>query len=70
MIALLFIESIGRSISKLRAELKDVTDRADKGNLSTPPHDMDWQNENGQWAGVINRLQTNLQGGNKMKTAA
>jgi methyl-accepting chemotaxis protein len=37
LIALQFIASIGRSISKLLAELKEVTDRADKGNLSAPP---------------------------------
>jgi hypothetical protein len=37
LIALQFIASIGRSISKLLAELKEVTDRADKENLRTPP---------------------------------
>ena len=37
LIALQFITSIGRSISKLLAELKEVTDRADKENLRTPP---------------------------------
>jgi len=37
LIALLFIASIGRSISKPLTELKEVTDRIGKGDLSTPP---------------------------------
>lgn len=67
-IALLFIASIGRSISKPLAELKDVTDRIAKGDLSTPA-DIDRRDEIGQLAGAINRLQKTLQGG-KMKAAA
>lgn len=67
-IALLFIASIGRSISKPLAELKEVTDRIIKGDLSTPA-DIDRRDEIGQLAGAINRLQKSLQGGNKMKAA-
>ena len=67
-IALLFIASIGRSISKPLAELKDVTDRIVKGDLSTPA-DIDRRDEIGQLAGAINRLQKTLQGNNKMKAA-
>ena len=68
-IALLFIASIGRSISKLLAELKEVTNCDDKGNLSTPT-DIDWHNENGQRAGTINRLQNTLRVDDKMYGAA
>jgi methyl-accepting chemotaxis protein len=67
-IALLFIASIGRSISKPLAELKEVTDRIVKGDLSTPA-DIDRRDEIGQLAGAINRLQKALQGG-KLKAAA
>jgi methyl-accepting chemotaxis protein len=67
-IALLFIASIGRSISKPLAELKEVTDRIVKGDLSTPA-DIDRRDEIGQLAGAINRLQKSLQSGNKMKAA-
>ena len=67
-IALLFIASIGRSISKPLAELKEVTDRIVKGDLSTPA-DIDRRDEIGQLAGAINRLQKTLQGSNKMKAA-
>jgi methyl-accepting chemotaxis protein len=59
----------GRSISNPLAELDEVTDRIGQRDLRIPA-DIDWQNENGQRAGAFNRLQTNLQGGNKMKTAA
>lgn len=69
MIALLFIASIGRSISKPLAELKEVTDRIGKGDLSTPV-DIDRQDEIGQLAGAINRLQKTLQGSSKLKAAA
>lgn len=68
-IALLFIASIGRSISKPLAELKEVTDRIIKGDLSTPA-DIDRRDEIGQLAGAINRLQKALQGGGKIKAAA
>ena len=67
-VALLFIASIGRSISKPLAELKEVTDRIVKGDLSTPA-DIDRRDEIGQLAGAINRLQKSLQSGNKMKAA-
>ena len=67
-IALLFIASIGRSISKPLAELKEVTERIVKGDLSTPA-DIDRRDEIGQLAGAINRLQKTLQGNNKMKAA-
>ena len=69
LIALLFIASIGRSISKLLAELKEVTDRADKGNLSTPA-DIDWHNENGRRAGAISRLQKTVRVDGKIYAAA
>lgn len=68
VIAALFIFSIGRSISSPLAELKEVTDRMNKGDLSTPA-DSDRHDEIGQLAGAINRLQKTLQGGNKMKAA-
>ncbi len=67
-VALLFIASIGRSISKPLAELKEVTDRIVKGDLSIPA-DIDRRDEIGQLAGAINRLQKSLQSGNKMKAA-
>ena len=41
LIALLFIAIIGCSISKPLAELKEVTDRIGKGDLSTPPTSID-----------------------------
>ena len=68
LFALLFIASIGRSISKPLAELKEVTDRIGKGDLSTPA-DIDRHDEIGQLAGAINRLQKTLQNNNKMKAA-
>jgi methyl-accepting chemotaxis protein len=36
LVVLLFIVSIGRSISRPLAELKEVTDRIGKGDLITP----------------------------------
>ena len=68
MFALFFIASIGRSISKPLAELKEVTERINKGDLTTSA-DMDRRDEIGQLAGAINRLQKTLQGGGKMKAA-
>jgi HAMP domain-containing protein len=68
VLAALFVFSIGRSISKPIAELKEVADRISKGDLSTSA-DMDRHDEIGQLAGAINRLQKTLQGGNKMKAA-
>ena len=67
--AALFVTSIGRSISKPMAELKEVMERINKGDLSTSP-DMDRRDEIGQLAGAINRLQKTLQAGGKMKAAA
>ena len=69
MFAALFVISIGRSISGPIAELKEVTDRINKGDLSTSP-DMDRRDEIGQLAGAIGRLQKTLQGSGKMKTVA
>lgn len=69
LIAMLFIASIGRSISKPLAELKDVTDRINKGDLTTAA-DIDRRDEIGQLAEAINRLQKTLQSSNKMKAAA
>jgi HAMP domain-containing protein len=66
--AALFVFSIGRSISKPLAELKEAMDRIGKGDLNTPT-DIDRKDEIGQLAGAINRLQKTLQGGNKMKAA-
>ena len=66
--AALFVFSIGRSISRPIAELRDVTDRMNKGDLNTPA-DIDRRDEIGQLAGAINRLQKSLQSGNKMKAA-
>jgi HAMP domain-containing protein len=67
--AALFVYSIGRSISKPLAELKGVTDRINKGDLTTPA-DIDRNDEIGQLADALNRLQKTLQGSGKMKTAA
>lgn len=67
--AALFVFSIGRSISGPIAELKEMTDRINKGDLSTST-DMDRRDEIGQLAGSINRLQKTLQSGGKMKAAA
>ena len=66
--AALFVFSIGRSISKPIAELKDVMDRIGKGDLNVQT-DMDRRDEIGQLAGAISRLQKTLQGGGKMKAA-
>ena len=69
VIALLFIASIGRSISKPLADLKEVTDRINKGDLTTAA-DINRRDEIGQLADSINRLQKTLQAGGKMKAAA
>lgn len=69
VLATLFVISIGRSISGPIAELKEATDRINKGDLSTTP-DMDRRDEIGQLAGAIGRLQKTLQGSGKMKAAA
>ncbi len=69
VLAALFVISIGRSISRPITELKEVTDRINKGDLSTPA-DIDRNDEIGQLAVAINRLQKTLQNGNKMKAAA
>jgi HAMP domain-containing protein len=69
VLAALLVISIGRSISGPIAELKEVTDRINKGDLSTSP-DMDRRDEIGQLAGAIGRLQKTLQSGGKMKAAA
>jgi methyl-accepting chemotaxis protein len=69
VIALLFIASIGRSISKPLADLKEVTDRISKGDLTTAA-DINRRDEIGQLADSINRLQKSLQGGGKIKAAA
>jgi len=66
--AALFVFSIGRSISKPLAELKEAMDRIGKGDLNTPTN-IDRKDEIGQLAGAINRLQKTLQGNNKMKAA-
>lgn len=66
--AALFVFSIGRSISKPIAELKEVMERISKGDSSAQA-DFDRRDEIGQLAGAINRLQKNLQGGGKMKAA-
>ena len=68
LFALFFIASIGRSISKPLAELKEVTERINKGDLTTSA-DIDRRDEIGELAGAINRLQKTLQGGGKMKAA-
>ena len=68
-LAALFVFSIGRSISGPIAELKEVTDRINKGDLSTSP-DTERRDEIGQLAGAISRLQKTLQSGGKMKAAA
>lgn len=67
VIAALFIISIGRSISRPIAELKEVTDRISKGDLRTSA-DIDRRDEIGQLAGA-NRLQKTLQGSSKVKAA-
>ena len=69
VLAALFVFSIGRSISGPIAELREVTDRINQGDLSTSA-DMDRRDEIGQLAGAINRLQKTLQSGGKMKAAA
>lgn len=69
VIALLFIASIGRSISKPLGDLKEVTDRINKGDLTTAA-DINRRDEIGQLADSINRLQKTLQAGGKMKAAA
>jgi methyl-accepting chemotaxis protein len=66
--AALFVASIGRSISRPIAELREVTDRINKGDLSTSA-DINRTDEIGELAGAINRLQKTLQGGGKMKAA-
>ncbi|TKB68295.1 MAG: HAMP domain-containing protein [Nitrospira sp.] len=66
--AALFVFSIGRSISKPLAELREAMDRIGKGDLNTPTN-IDRKDEIGQLAGAINRLQKTLQGGGKMKAA-
>jgi len=68
LFALFFIASIGRSISKPLAELKEVTERINKGDLTTSA-DIDRRDEIGELAGAINRLQKTLHGGGKMKAA-
>ena len=67
--AALFVYSIGRSISKPLAELKGVTERINKGDLTTPAN-IDRNDEIGQLADALNRLQKTLQGSGKMKAAA
>ncbi len=67
--AALFVASIGRSISRPIAELREVTDRINKGDLSMSA-DINRHDEIGELAGAINRLQKTLQSGNKMKAAA
>ena len=53
MIALLFIVSIGRSISRPLAGLKEATDCIGKGDLSTSAN-IDRHDEIGQLADAIN----------------
>jgi methyl-accepting chemotaxis protein len=67
--AALFVYSIGRSISKPLAELKVVTERINKGDLTTPAN-IDRTDEIGQLADALNRLQKTLQGSGKIKAAA
>ncbi|HXT67448.1 MAG TPA: HAMP domain-containing protein [Nitrospiraceae bacterium] len=67
--AALFVYSIGRSISRPLAELKGVTERINKGDLTTPAN-IDRNDEIGQLADALNRLQKTLQGSGKMKAAA
>jgi methyl-accepting chemotaxis protein len=69
LISLLFIASIGRSINRPLAELKEVTDRINKGDLTTFAG-IDRNDEIGQLAEAINRLQKALQGSSKLKAAA
>lgn len=68
MIALLFIASIERSISSLLAELKEVTDRISKGDLSTSP-DINRHDDIGQLVDAINRLQKTLLGDSVVRPA-
>jgi HAMP domain-containing protein len=63
------VRYLNRSISGPIADLREVTDRIDKRDLSTSA-DMDRRDEMGQLAGAINRLQKTLQSGGKMKAAA
>jgi len=67
--AALFVYSIGRSISRPLAELKGVTERINKGDLTTPAN-INRNDEIGQLADALNRLQKTLQGSGKMKAAA
>jgi methyl-accepting chemotaxis protein len=67
--AALFVFSIGRSISRPMAELKEAMERINKGDLSTSP-DINRRDEIGQLAGAISRLQKTLQSSGKMKAAA
>ena len=67
--AALFVASIGRSISRPIAELREVTDRINKGDLSMSA-DINRHDEIGELAGAINRLQKTLQSSNKLKAAA
>ena len=53
LIALLFIASIGRSISRPLAELKEVTDRIGKGDLSASS-EINRHDDSGQLADAIN----------------
>jgi methyl-accepting chemotaxis protein len=69
LIALLLIASIGRSISRPLAELKEVTDRIGKGDLSASS-DINRHDDSGQLADAINRLRKTLQGGSEVKVAA
>jgi methyl-accepting chemotaxis protein len=69
LIAQLFIASIGRSICRPLAELKEVTDRIGKGDLITSA-DINRHDEIGQLSDAINRLQKALQSSSKMKTSA
>jgi methyl-accepting chemotaxis protein len=65
----LFVFSIGHSISRPLADLKGVTDRINKGDLTIPAN-IDRNDEIGQLADALNRLQKTLQGSGKMKAAA
>jgi methyl-accepting chemotaxis protein len=69
VIALLFIASIGHSISKPLAELNEAMDRINKEDLSTSS-DIHRRDDIGQLADAINRLQKTLQTGGKMKAVA
>jgi methyl-accepting chemotaxis protein len=67
--AAMFVVSIGRSISKPLVELQGVTDRINKGDLTTPAN-INRNDEIGQLADALNRLQKTLQSSGKMKAAA